>query len=63
MSASRHAGIMHYRFPQDGEKHIIVDLSHYLPTGDETAYEQMYSNGHLEVSENGTMYSGWGIWR
>lgn len=27
LSASRHAGIMEYSFPQ-GEKHILVDVSH-----------------------------------
>lgn len=27
LSASRHAGIMEYSFPQ-GEKHVLVDVSH-----------------------------------
>lgn len=27
LSASRHAGIMEYSFPE-GDKHILVDLSH-----------------------------------
>lgn len=27
LSASRHAGIMEYSFP-DGEKHVLIDVSH-----------------------------------
>ncbi len=63
MTASMHAGLMQYTFPKGGEKYILVDLSHYLPTQDEYVAEQAYSNGMLDVSKDGSMYSGYGIWR
>ena len=59
MSASRHAGIIKYT----GANYILVDVSHYLPTGDEPKNGQQYSNGQLEMSANGQRYSGHGVWR
>ncbi|KAH7303643.1 glycosyl hydrolase [Stachybotrys elegans] len=61
MSASMHAGIMRYSFPETGEKHILVDLSHFIPSTGK--YEQFYSNSRMEVSEDGTQYSGYGVYR
>lgn len=40
-SASQHAGIMHYTFPADSQRYVLVDLSHYLPTQDEAIAEQV----------------------
>lgn len=61
MSASMHAGIIKYEFPKDGGRHILVDISHYLPTrGKET---QWYSNGKIEKSEDGEWYTGYGVYR
>ncbi|KAI9877042.1 MAG: hypothetical protein M1830_004961 [Pleopsidium flavum] len=63
MSASNHAGILQYTYPSKGDKYVLVDVSHYLPTQGEPAASQFYSNGMIETSENGQMYSGYGIWR
>lgn len=48
LSAGRHSGILQYTFPP-GEKHVLVDLSHYLPSlgGDYTS--QVYINGRIEA--------------
>jgi putative alpha-1,2-mannosidase len=62
MTASMHAGLIQYRFPTTGERHIIVDLSHYLPTQDDHMASQFYTNGVIETKQNGT-YSGHGTWR
>lgn len=61
MSASMHAGIMRYQFPASGGRHILVDLSHYLPTRGKES--QWYSNGRLEYSDNGSYYTGYGVYR
>lgn len=63
LSATQHAGIFRYSFPSSGEKYVMVDLSHYLPTQDEVAGEQMYSNGMIDVSSDGSKYSGYGVYR
>ncbi len=63
MSASNHAGILQYTYPSNGDKYVLVDVSHYLPTQGEHVAAQFYSNGMIETSENGQMYSGYGIWR
>ncbi|KIL87740.1 glycosyl hydrolase [Fusarium avenaceum] len=61
VSASHHTGIMRYRFPENVGRHILVDISHYLPTrGKET---QWYSNGRLDRSPDMTWYSGYGVYR
>ncbi|KAH7141081.1 glycosyl hydrolase [Dactylonectria macrodidyma] len=61
MSASQHAGIMTYQFPADGGRHILVDISHYLPTRGKES--QWYSNGEFERSDDGARYQGYGIYR
>ncbi|ROW02940.1 hypothetical protein VSDG_01734 [Cytospora chrysosperma] len=59
LSGARHSGFIQYSFPA-GEKHILVDLSHYLPseTGGYTVQE--YLGGSLYI--NGAEYSGWGTY-
>ncbi|KAI0015442.1 alpha-1,2-mannosidase family protein-like protein [Xylariomycetidae sp. FL0641] len=62
MSASMHAGIMQYSYPADADgRYVLVDLSHFLPSIGKT--EQYYSNGLLERSEDGSWYSGHGVYR
>ncbi|KAF2086181.1 glycoside hydrolase family 92 protein [Saccharata proteae CBS 121410] len=63
LSATRHVGVMKYTYPAFGSRYVLVDISHYLPTNDETQHAQFYSNGHLETSQDGQMYTGYGIWR
>ena len=33
LSATRHAGIMEYSFPE-GEKHVLIDVSHVSSSGE-----------------------------
>ncbi|KAI1400032.1 glycoside hydrolase family 92 protein [Hypoxylon fuscum] len=62
MSASMHTGIMRYTYPQDADgRFVLVDLSHFLPSTGKK--EQWYSNGKLERSDDGTLYSGYGVYR
>ena len=63
LGASMHAGLIHYTFPSSGDRYILVDLSHYLPTQDEAAGEQFYSNAHIDISDDGSQYSGYGVYR
>ncbi|KAI1861574.1 hypothetical protein JX265_009541 [Neoarthrinium moseri] len=61
MSASHHAGIMRYHYPNDSERFVLVDLSHFIPSTGKK--EQWYSNGLIERSEDGDWYSGYGVYR
>lgn len=62
ISASMHAGIMKYQFPEDADgKYVLVDISHFLPGVGKK--EQQYSNGYLERSEDGAWYSGYTVFR
>ncbi|KAL3424106.1 glycosyl hydrolase [Phlyctema vagabunda] len=61
MSASHHAGILKYTYPAKEQKHVLVDISHFLPSRGKK--EQWYSNGFLEISEDGAWYSGYGVYR
>lgn len=63
MSASQHAGIMQYTYPAGSGRYVLVDLSHYLPTQDESVAEQLYSNAMIETNQDGSIYSGYGTWR
>ncbi|KAH9889753.1 glycoside hydrolase family 92 protein [Xylariomycetidae sp. FL2044] len=62
MSASMHVGIMRYQYPNDSDgRYVLVDLSHFIPSTGKK--EQWYSNGKLERSDDGTWYSGYGVYR
>ncbi|KAK8235410.1 alpha-1,2-mannosidase family protein-like protein [Phyllosticta capitalensis] len=63
ITATRHAGLMKYSYTEPGERYVLVDVSHFLPTNDEVNRAQFYSNGQLEVSDGGKTYKGYGIWR
>lgn len=64
MSATAHVGIVKYTYPSGSDgQYVLVDLSHYLPTNGEGTFEQMYSNGRIDLSNDGQMYTGYGIWR
>jgi putative alpha-1,2-mannosidase len=63
LSASRHSGILQYNFPSSGDKPVLVDVSHHLPSSAqaEPLKSQTYSNGQLVVSEKGAHYTGGGV--
>lgn len=63
LSAARHSGLMQYSFPAGG-KHILVDLSHYLPSEVGGYTVQQYLGGSLDIDGaeywgSGTYGAGW----
>lgn len=61
LSGARHAGIMEYSFPA-GEKHVLVDVSHYLPDEKGGYSVQAFLGGQIDLQpENGT-YTGFGTY-
>ncbi len=63
LSATHHAGIIYYHFSNVSERHILVDISHMLPSSGEAQHSQFYSNGYLERNSDGSRYQGYGIYR
>ncbi|KAI0470744.1 glycosyl hydrolase [Xylariaceae sp. FL0804] len=60
LSGARHSGIMQYTFPPAGEKHVLVDVSHYLPSEPGAYSSQIFVGG--EISLNGSEYTGYGAY-
>ena len=58
LSASRHAGIHYYSFPA-GEKHVLVDFSHYLPHVNRAWDSQFYTGGEIDVQPDTATYTGY----
>jgi putative alpha-1,2-mannosidase len=61
VSASQHAGILKYKYLEEGGRHLLIDLSHFLPSKGKR--EQWYSNGSwneakMKVSTPATAYGG-----
>ncbi|GLA38868.1 hypothetical protein AnigIFM63309_006186 [Aspergillus niger] len=61
LSAGRHSGIIQYSFP-DGEKHVLVDISHYLPGSPGDSNGQFYVGGEISLEDDGNAYSGYGTY-
>ena len=60
LSGARHSGIMDYSFPA-GEKHILVDVSHYLSSETSSGgIGQFFSGGEINLQPGGKVYTGWG---
>ncbi|KAK1037022.1 hypothetical protein LTR74_018832, partial [Friedmanniomyces endolithicus] len=59
LSASRHSGIMQYDFPAGGEKHVLVDLSHYLPSETGGSSSQVFLGGAIDLQPGGKIYTGY----
>jgi putative alpha-1,2-mannosidase len=53
---------MQYEFPSDGEKHILVDISHYLPDENGGSSVQVYLGGEIHIEDDGQQYTGYGTW-
>lgn len=58
LSATHNAGIMQYHFPT-GEKHVLVDVSHYIPNPTGGYASQTFQGGEISI-QNAT-YTGHGI--
>ena len=59
LSGARHSGLMQYSFPA-GEKHVLVDISHYLPDEEGGYSVQVFLGGELDI--NGSEYTGYGTY-
>lgn len=62
LSAARHSGIIQYEFPANGEKHVLVDISHYLPDENGGNSVQVYLGGEMHIDDDGKQYTGFGTW-
>tara|TARA_R110002060_G_scaffold69573_1_gene78173 strand:+ start:731 stop:1189 length:459 start_codon:yes stop_codon:yes gene_type:complete len=60
LSAARHSGIMQYSYPA-GEKHVVVDVSHYLPSQGGGYSVQYYIGGEIHLQNHGR-YTGYGTY-
>lgn len=64
LTATAHAGIIQYNYSVDThERHILVDVSHMLPSSGEAQHSQFYANGFLERTQDGSRYQGYGVYR
>ncbi|KAF2740983.1 glycosyl hydrolase [Polyplosphaeria fusca] len=61
LSGARHAGIIQYSFPT-GDKHVLVDVSHYLPDEKGGYSVQNYQDGQIHIADNGSVYTGYGTY-
>jgi putative alpha-1,2-mannosidase len=62
LSATRHAGFYQYEFPIQSKKHVLVDVSHYLPNVVGGYCTQTYREGEIKLSEDRKSYQGHGIY-
>ncbi|CAL5867506.1 uncharacterized protein PFLUO_LOCUS1725 [Penicillium psychrofluorescens] len=65
LSASQHAGFFQYNYPSHGDRIVLADVSHNLPSGIDAEFpkSQTYSNGQMIVQNGGQRFVGWGVWR
>lgn len=61
LSASARAGIYRYKFPKKGQKNVLVDVSHVLPSFRGQGLGQNYKGGNLSVFADGH-YEGSGVY-
>jgi putative alpha-1,2-mannosidase len=60
VGGARHSGILQYDFPAGVEKHVLVDVSHFLPDVSGSNEAQFYNGGTISLLEGGKTYTGWG---
>lgn len=60
LSATSHAGFFQYEFPQNENKHVLVDVSHYLPNVVGGYCTQTFREGKIEISDDHKNYQGHG---
>lgn len=62
LSGARHSGVMQYTYPQHTEKHVLVDISHYLPDEKGGYSVQVFLGGEIKLDQSGKQYTGYGTW-
>lgn len=58
LSASDRAGFYQYTFPGEGQKSVVIDVSHVLPSFRGFGWGQQYSGGSFEITTDGYMGHG-----
>ncbi|CAI6339293.1 unnamed protein product [Periconia digitata] len=61
LTGSRHAGQLRYEFPGD-QKHVLVDVSHFLPEPTGGFCTQHYLDGSIGIAEDNKTYTGHGTY-
>lgn len=61
LSASAHAGIYQYTFPKGSQGHVLVDVSHVLPSFRGQGLGQRYKGGNITAFHDGH-YEGHGMY-
>lgn len=61
IGGARHSGIVQYDFPT-GERHVLVDVSHFLPNVGGSNEDQFYDGGTISISDGGKTYTGYGVY-
>lgn len=62
LSATRHAGFYQYSFPVEKKKHVLVDVSHFLPNVVGGYCTQTYREGEVKISQDRKSYQGHGTY-
>lgn len=62
LSGARHSGFMQYTFPAASERHVLVDISHYLPDEKGGNSVQVFLGGEIHLEDDGKRYTGYGTW-
>jgi putative alpha-1,2-mannosidase len=62
LSATRHAGFYQYEYPVEEKKHVLVDVSHYLPNVVGGYCTQTYRGGEIKISKDRKKYQGHGTY-
>ncbi|KAF2007287.1 glycoside hydrolase family 92 protein [Amniculicola lignicola CBS 123094] len=67
LSATEHAGLYRYTFPEEQTSSIVIDISHVLPSFRGLGWEQHYSGGNFSFYNDdhyegsGTYNNGWNL--
>lgn len=60
LAGARHSAIFQYNFPA-ADRHVLVDVSHYLPMETSSLGKgQYYDGGEIQLKAGGRVYTGWG---
>jgi predicted alpha-1,2-mannosidase len=67
LAATEHAGLYSYSYPNGSTPSVVVDVSHVLPSFRGLGWEQHYSGGSFNISQDGqyegsgTYNNGWNL--
>ena len=61
IGGARHSAIFQYDFPA-GEKYILADVSHFLPSETGSNTDQYYAGGLITIEKGNKVYTGYGTY-